>query len=85
MRKVGVDFIPTTKRKRRISYKDIKDEYDEDGWMDANKYMPGNYDLMFLKVKDKGILSGWAIGKSWDGLTIKPDDEVIAWKRKSEE
>ena len=70
-------------KKRKLSYRDIK--YDPDGWVDAKVYLPGDYDLMYLKIKDKKSKSGWVVGKNWDGLKIENGDEVLYWKRKPEE
>lgn len=79
MKKVGVSFLDE-KRDRKFSYKNIL--YDENGWADAKKYIPEDFDLVSLKVKDKEpIFYGWSIGKNWDGYKIQREDEVIAWKR----
>lgn len=61
-----------------------KVEFDEDGWADAKKFLPNDYDLCHLKVRDKGIVSGWAMFNSWDGLNVDKTDEVLFWKRNKE-
>jgi hypothetical protein len=80
-RKVGVDIVEGIKN-RKFSYRDVR--YKRDGWADARKYRPADFDLMFLMFKDKGCLPGWSVGKKWDGLEIDPDDKVLYWKRKPE-
>lgn len=79
MMKVGRDYIEVVRRKK-FDYRDV--EFDADGWADAKKYLPADYDLMFLKVKDKKSVSGWHVGKKWDGLRLKKDDEILYWKKK---
>lgn len=71
MQKIGVD--------KTANYKTIL--YDSDGWVDAKKYMPADYELCLLKIKDKKTQPGWASGLKWDGLRIKEEDEVLYWKR----
>lgn len=74
MRKVGVD--------KTLNYADIP--VDEDGWADAKEFMPADYDLCLLKIKDKKTQSGWASGLNWDGLKVKDEDEVLYWKKQRE-
>jgi hypothetical protein len=78
--KVGqsVVNILTTGKKRKLSYMDV--DYDPDGWADAKKFFPADFDLMLLKTKEK-TYPGWAVGKKWDGLNVKKDIEVLYWKR----
>lgn len=88
MIKVGVDRVPYVNKKgedslRYVTYADI--HYDPDGWVDAEKYLPGDYDLVYLKIKDKFSKSGWIVGKRWDGLKVLEEDKVLYWKRKPEE
>lgn len=53
---------------------------DDDGWVDAGKYLPNNYDLVFIKTKNK-VYSGWYSINCWDGYGVKEDIEVICWKK----
>jgi hypothetical protein len=62
-----------------ISYLDVS--YDNDGWADAKKYLPCDFDLVLLKRKDGRILKGWSVSNSWDGLRLKKTDEIVQWKR----
>ena len=80
MMKVGKDRVPTT---RAFTYKDVL--YDDDGWADATKFLPGDFDLVNIKLEDNTFLSAWYTGVGWDGLVIKRDNKVKAWKRKPEE
>ena len=82
MLKVGTDLIFDKKKgkERKISYADIP--YDEDGWVDSSKFLPADFDLVYLKSPNHiKTVSGWWSGKIWDGLNIAPDDEVLYWKR----
>lgn len=88
MIKVGVHKVPYVNKKgedslRYVTYADIK--YDLDGWVDSQKFLPADYDLVYLKIKDKPTKFGWIVGKRWDGLRVLNEDEVLYWKRIPEE
>ena len=68
--------------KIKYTYKDVK--YDIDGWVDAKKYLPADYDLCLMKTKSR-TLYGWYSGLSWDGMKIKDSDQILFWKRKQQE
>lgn len=53
--------------------------YEEDNWADSTKYLPADFDLVFLKT-DKGIKNGWHTGIGWDGKNVKADEKVYLWK-----
>ena len=57
---------------------------DKNGWVDASKYRPMEFDLCMLKIKNKRCKLGWFSGSIWDGLNLEPSDEIIAWKRQKE-
>ena len=57
-----------------------KVEFDKDGWADASKFIPRDFDLCELKLKDRKARPGWALGPNWDGLNMKPEFEVLYWK-----
>lgn len=80
MQKVG--FSKVGSNKRLLTYKKVPCVKGE--WVDANKYLPNDFDLLLLKIKDKPIISGWCVGKKWDGLKYKRGDIVTHWKRKHE-
>lgn len=80
--KVGVSKCHTNKN-NLFSYRDV--DFDDDGWADAKRFLPHDYDLMYLKLKDKGVISGWVAYEEWQGLRLKSNDEVLYWKRQSEE
>lgn len=79
MLKVGRDkiFDKNKCRMRKLIYKDIP--YDPDGWVDSDKYLPANYDLVLLKT-DKNTITGWSTGIKWDGLKIE-EQKILYWKR----
>lgn len=83
MKKVGKDKIQVGEKLRKLAYRDIS--FDNDGWVDAKEYVPTDYDIVFLNIKNKKISCGWSIGLKWYGLNLKEDDEVLYWKRKSDE
>lgn len=79
MLKVGRDkiFDNNKGKERKLNYKDIP--YDPEGWVDADKYLPADFDLMLLKT-DKNTLKGWSTGIKWDGLRIA-EQKILYWKR----
>ena len=79
--KVGERFFDG-KNKRTFLYKDVI--YDENGWVDARRFLPADYDLLYLKIKDKPRRIGWSVGTKWDGLKIKKEDEILEWNKKNE-
>jgi hypothetical protein len=80
--KVGLDDIydKKTGKKRKLNYADVK--YDADKWVDATKFLPADFDLVFIKSPSHiETISGWSIGRNWDGLHIKPEEKVLFWKK----
>lgn len=80
VRQVGVIYP------RKFRYKDVKT--DLDGWADATKYLPQDYDLLFLKVHRHGmthIISGWYQETKWFGVKLRKYDSVVQWKRKPDD
>lgn len=80
MKKVGRDkFITKSRKVRKFSYKDVK--YDEDGWADASKYQPIDFDLVFMKTTEGKVKSGWIATNVWEGIRLRPEEKVIKWKQ----
>lgn len=79
MRQVG-EIYPGNKNP--FSYKYVQPE--ENGWISVKKFMPRNFDLVYLKMEDK-IKEGWYTGLGWYGYKIIPTDEPIYWKRRPDE
>jgi hypothetical protein len=65
------------------TYKDV--EYDIDGWADCKRFLPDDYDLVFLRLFREKTIPGWISGSSWYGLRLKKEDSVTYWKRKEDE
>jgi len=63
---------------RKFTYKDVV--YDCGGWADASRFMPDNYDLVCCKL-ERGTKMGWAHGFDWEGHKIKPEDQILYWKK----
>jgi len=74
-----VVHVGKTFKKVLHSYKDVK--VDLDGWSDAKKYLPLDFDMCLLKFEDK-TLPGWYCGNSWDGKKVHQNDKVLYWKLK---
>ncbi len=59
--------------------------YDIDGWVDAKKYLPLDFDLVYIRVKGRKDQMGWHSTNMWDGLDLKKTDEVLFWKKRFDE
>ncbi len=82
MKKVGKDIVEGVKP-RKFAYRDVV--YDEDDWVDANEFLPLDYDLMFVKLSNDKFTCAWTVGKKWDGLRLKADQKVVSWKKRPNE
>lgn len=69
------------KKSPRYSYYDV--QFNEDGWADAQLYLPADYDLLTLIVRGRGKVSGWSVGHFWDGGNLRKQDKVLFWKRQA--
>jgi hypothetical protein len=78
MQKVGTKLHETGDY--RFTYPMVK--YDSDGWADASKYHPIDFDLLYLKIEGKkGTFRGWCSGNRWDGSKLECKDKILYWKR----
>jgi len=85
MIKVGTKKISNVGHKHPIEYLYSDVEYDQDGYADASKYLPADFDLVSMKIEGQKPLPGWSHGRSWDGLNLKPGSKIISWKKMQEE
>lgn len=85
IQKVGKDTIvvPNKAKPRKMTYKDV--HFDFDGWADSSRFLPGDFDLVYLKIEGKKTISGWSTGTAWDGLKLEKDSNILFWKRKLDE
>lgn len=81
-KKVGRIFGPLWQTNRPFAYSMI--EQGPDGWIDADKYLPLDYDLVIIKT-DGRPLTGWHGGNIWDGIKVPEGLNVKYWRRKHEE
>lgn len=70
-------------KERVFAYRDVF--FDPDGWADASRFLPEEYDLVLLKYDTERTTCGWLSGTTWEGLRHNPDQQVLYWKRKLEE
>ena len=56
---------------------------DEDGWVDASKFLPMPYELVRVKTQDKSKNLWWN-GREWEGFRKKDEDKVFYWKAGNE-
>jgi len=64
-----------------LSYDDVI--YDIDGWADAKKYAPEQFDLVLIQTDNKTV-NGWHTGEEWYSLRLRDYDDVLYWKRRKE-
>ena len=76
--------IKASGRKNPVFYSYGDVEYDIDGWADVTRFLPNDFDLVFLRLKRERTIPGWINGQSFEGRKLKPDDVVLFWKRKEE-
>ncbi len=76
--KVGRDLFPG--KECKTSYKNIY--YDRDGWVDAKKYLPSDYDLVMIMFSTGEVTYGWTMGKNWQGVLVTHETVVKSWKKK---
>lgn len=62
-----------------LSYNDV--EKDVDGWVDASKYLPIDFDLLIVKTKESSF-PAWSVGNHWDGVRVTDKTEVLFWKKR---
>ena len=67
--------------KKEFNYNEV---HYKDGWADAKKYLPRDFDLVALKLKSGITRMGWSNGNTWDGakLTDAEKPDVLYWKKK---
>lgn len=67
-------------KERKFTYNDV--QYDPDKWADASKFLPGDFDLVFLKVDgQKKKVPAWSNGQKWDGANFREEYNVLYWKK----
>lgn len=73
--------VGTKKEKgSHYGYNDV--HFDKDGWADATKFLPADFDLCHLKTtRTKEPVSGWHTGAVWDGRRLKETDTILYWKK----
>lgn len=70
--------------KSKINYQNVPQ--DIDGWVDASQYLPVDFDLCLLKIKDRSRNEpGWSVGAIWDGLRVEKNENVLFWKKEKEQ
>lgn len=79
-KKVGVAY-PV-----KFTYNHVR--FDKNGWADAKKYLPADFDLVQMKVLRDGrerTYNGWINGEKWEAVRQRERDEVLFWKQNTEE
>ena len=59
-------------------------EYDHQGFADATKYLPVDFDLCLLECEKDDLkfnVYGWHTGSGWDGFRYN-GEKVLRWKKK---
>lgn len=65
------------------SYKNISKLYPDswEGWVSPSDVLPIAYDLVLLDVGRK-VIPCWRTETKWEGLHLKNNDTILAWKLK---
>jgi len=56
---------------------------DSQGYIRDLEYKPLLYELVDLKLKNGRNICGWWTGQEWYGRMLRPNHEIIGWKRKT--
>lgn len=64
------------------TYRDVK--YNAEKWANSAEYLPAEYDICILQLKDNIFKKGWHNGIGWDGLHVKHTDVIESWKKSNE-
>ena len=68
--------------KRKYTYRHVVPE--SDGWIDVKKYLPDDFDLVWIKRKHGDPVAGWINDRKWYGFRLKLYDSVVGWKKRKE-
>lgn len=77
-KRVGKPYGNKNFPKKPLSYNQLPT--DDEGFVDAHKYLPIDYDLVQVKAGDR-LISAWRAGRKWDGLHLTPNTPIRWWKR----
>ena len=72
-------------RKYELTYRQIG--YKKEDWVDANKYRPMAFDLVYIKTMEDGKeikKKGWWTGKCWISKMKEVQEIVTSWNRDME-
>jgi len=65
---------------KELTYKQIPKEEKINGWVNSNKYLPVEYELVNLKqFKDSEVKTGWWTGIEWTGRLL-PKRKYNWWR-----
>lgn len=79
MIKIGTLIKTPEGKSKKISYKHAI--RDEEGWIDASRFLPEDFDMVEIKSDGLKQVFGWCMGKCWDGLYVKPKMKIKFWKK----
>lgn len=68
-----------------FTYNSIKRLYPRywDGWIKVEEALPLPFDMVYMD-RGKNIIAGWWNGMHWEGISLKEEDFVTAWKFKGD-
>jgi hypothetical protein len=52
----------------------------KNGWFSTKKYLPLDFDLVYVKFENK-ILPAWFAFNKWDGIKLPKNPEIEYWRR----
>jgi hypothetical protein len=82
---VGKDYYESSGSKKKKVFANAQVLFDCDGWADVNRFLPRDFELVKVLLKNNKMKNGWFNISRWDGLKILPTDEVVAWRKINEE
>lgn len=79
MLKVGHSIVPFKGKTRLLGYDLI--DYQDDGFADANKYIPNDFDMCFLTTSLGKRMNGWWTGQEFYSIRLLPGDVIVSWRK----
>lgn len=66
-----------------FTYFDV--DYDKDGYVNPKEFLPLTCDMVTLKIissydGSEREVNGWWTGFQWEGLHLRKEDKIIAWR-----
>lgn len=67
------------------SFRYTLSRFNEEGWADANKYLPIPFDLVTVWTDTDKKIAAWWDENIWTGFRLTQKDRVLFWQRRKYE